>query len=145
MLINEAGHRKTSSRLHIKLYEKAPIVKQALNKAAGHRRIGWSDYCVQIVRGEKKKMHYIVVPVGAFAQNYFNFQFLMTNKKAFLIENNSSTSSHNKNHDKSIFTKRKTFHALGAFCDIPPTHHPRSLSLPLSFVCVNHLFPAACL
>lgn len=78
-------------------------------------------------------MHYIVVPVGAFAQNYFNFQFLMTNKKAFLIENNSSTSSHNKNHDKSIFTKRKTFHALGAFCDIP--HHPRSLSP--SLLCVR--------
>lgn len=90
--------------------------------------------CVDSV---EKKLHYIVVPVGVFAQKYFHFQFLMTNTKAFLIENNSSTSSHNKNHDKSIFTKRKTFHALGAFCDIFSPSLLPSLSFPVSFLCVR--------
>lgn len=56
LLINKAGLRKISSRLYIKLREKAPIVKQALNKAAGHHRIGWSDVgllCVDSAGGEK--------------------------------------------------------------------------------------------
>lgn len=51
LLINKADHRKISSRLHSKLYDKPPIVKQAFNKAAGHHCIGCSDYCVQIVWG----------------------------------------------------------------------------------------------
>lgn len=84
-----------------------------------------------------EKLHYTAVPVGAFAQKYFHFQSLMTNKKAFLIENNSSTSSHNKNHDKSIFTKRKTFHALGAFCDIFSPSLLPFFSLSVSFLCVR--------
>lgn len=36
---------------HGELRDRAPVAGRDFNKAAGHRRVGWLDNCVPIVRG----------------------------------------------------------------------------------------------
>lgn len=99
------------------------------------QHVGWLDYCVPIAHGGCGELGWgkgggcvTLLCLSVF----LNFQFLMTNEMGFfLTENNSSTWSQNRNHDRSVFTERKTFHALGAFCDLfyPPSTPVFSLSL----------------
>lgn len=71
---------------HGELHDRAPMVGRDFNKAAGHHRVAWLDYCVPTARGGCGEWGWgkgggcvTLLCLSVF----LNFQFLVTNEMIF--------------------------------------------------------------